>query len=295
MVDTELFVSHSYVRCLRRGMAFALRNLGGILLFSLPSLLLFTVVGVVLDNNFCMTLARGEETGISGYCTLAVFVLPFLLLQTTIVWQQHGLGANGTLPKLDSWRQARPMLRLFLRNALMNLLMALVVGGVAALLWMGGNRLSLLAKSMNISTIGWMGIGVGGILIFFFLLGLLAFLQLLWANYLYGNQRFFDTVRVTLRGRRHVGRTMALQFMQLFYALVVLVVFCLPYALFVIMEGLAQQTQVLGDAVSLPGYYVYLHYAALLLGVLGVAITWVLTLYPTLYNWCAIQGEKVAA
>lgn len=293
-MNSELFASHSYVRCLRQGLAFALRNLGNILLFSWPSLLILTVAGVLLDSNVFMSCARGEGLGIAGCCSLVLFVLAVLLLQTTIVWQQHGLGANGTLPKRQLWREVRPMLGLLGRDVVVNLINVLIIGGVGAALWPGADRLSV-AKSADISILGWIGIGVAGILLFIILLGLVAFLQLLWANFLYGNQRFFDTVRVTFRGTHQLTRTMGLQFVQLVYALAVLLVFCLPYALFVEMEGLALQTQMQGDAVSLPGYYTSLHYVALLLGVLGIAVTLVLTLYPTLYNWCAIQSEKEAA
>lgn len=291
-VNTELFVSHSYVRCMRQGLAFALKNLGSILLFSWPSLLILLVAGVLMDSDVFMAYARNEGVGAVGYCALALFVLAVLLLQTAIVWQQHGLGANGTLPKGNMLHEAGKMLKLFGRNVLVTLPIALVLFGVRTALWAGENKLTLLAKSTDISILGWIGIGLGCVVLFIFLLALLAFLQLLWANFLYGNQRFFDTVRVTLRGTRHLTRTMGLQFVQLIYSLGVLLVFCLPYVLFVEMEALARETQMQGDAVSLPGYYVSLHYAALLLGVLGIALAWVLTLYPTLYNWCAIQSEK---
>ncbi|MEE1223372.1 MAG: hypothetical protein UHL07_07585 [Bacteroidaceae bacterium] len=291
-MNTELFVSHSYVRCLRHGLAYALKNLGSILLFSWPSLLILLVGGVLMDSHVFMAYARGEGVGVIGYCSLTLFVLAVLLLQAAIVWQQHGLGANGALPKGNMLHEVRQMLKLFGRNVCVSMVSLLVIGGVGAALWLGADRLSLLAKSTDISILGWIGIGLGGVVLFIFLLALLAFLQLLWANFLYGNQRFFDTVRVTLRGMRHLTRTMGLQFVQLIYSLGVLLVFCLPYALFVEMEALARETQMQGDAVSLPGYYVSLHYAALLLGVLGVALAWVLTLYPTLYNWCAVQSEK---
>lgn len=293
-MNSELFASHSYVRCLRQGLAFALKNLGSILLFSWPSLLLLTVAGVLMDIECFMPYAHGEEIGVFGFSSMALFVLAVLLFQTTIVWQQHGLGANGTLPKLGLWREARPMLSLFGRNVVVNLINFVVIGGVGAALWLAVDRLSA-AKSADISILAWIGIGLGGILLFIILLGLLAFLQLFWANFLYGNQRLFDTVRVTFRGTHHLTRTMGLQFVQLIYSLIVSVVFCLPYALFVKMEGLARQTQMQGDAVSLPGYYTPLHYVALLLGVLGIAVTLVPALYPTLYNWCAIQSEKEAA
>lgn len=294
-MNSELFGSHGYVRCLHQGLAFALKNLGNILLFSWSSLLVLAVAGVLTDSNVFMVCARGEGMGVIGYCSVALFVLAFLWLQTTIVWQQHHLGANGTLPRKQMWREARLMLNLFLRNVCVSLVNILVIGGVSAAVWTGMKRLSLFAKSTDISIFGWMGIGLGGILLFIVLLGLLACTQLFWSNSLYGNQRFFDTLRVTLGGKRQFARTTALQFVQLIYGLAVLAVFCLPYAMFVTMEGLARQTQMQGDTVSLPGYYVALYYAALLAGVLGIAVTLVLTLYPTLYNWCAIQSEKEVA
>lgn len=294
-MNTELFVSHSYVRCLRQGVAFSLKNIGAILLYSLPLLLLLAVVGILLDNKFLMVLAKGEEAGVAGYCALALFVLAVLLLQTSIVWQQHHLGASGALPKGCSRRESRLMLNLFLRNVSVSIVNILFVGCVGFVMWLGAKNLFSVIRFADISTFGWIGVGVGGILLFLILLGLFAFLQLLWANYLYGNQRFFDTLRVTMRSTHHLGRTTALQFVQMVYALIVLTVFCLPYALFVVMENLAQQTLAQGDVVSLPAYYAYLHGVALFLGVLGVAIMQVLTLYPTLYNWCAIQSEAETA
>lgn len=294
-VNTELFVSHSYVRCLRQGVAFSLKNMGAILLYSLPMLLLLAIVGILSDNKFFMVLARGEEAGVVGYCSLVLFVLSVLLLQTSIVWQQHHLGASGTLPKGCSRRESRPMLNLFLRNVSVSIVNALFVGCVGFAMWLGAKKMFSVAKSADMPTFGWIGVGVSGVLLFLILLGLFAFLQLLWANYLYGNQRFFDTLRVTLRGTHHLGRTTALQFVQMVYALIVLTVFCLPYVLFVVMENLAQQTLAQGDVMSLPAYYTYLHGAALFMGGLGIAITLALTLYPTLYNWCAIQSEAEAA
>lgn len=293
-MNSELFVSHSYVRCLRQGLAFALRKLGSILFFSWPLLLLLAAACVLLDSRFFMVYARGGEVGAVGCSALALFVLAVLMLQAIIVWQQHRLGANGSLPRRGVWREYGSVLRLFLRNLSANLVNALIAGGVGVVLWLGADKLSGI-KSADVSTLGWMGIGLAGILLFMVLLGLLAFMQLFWANFLYGNQRIFDTLRVTLRGMHHLARTSALQFVQMIYSVVLLVLFCLPYSLFVVMERLATQTMAQGDAVIFPAYYPYLHYASLFFVVLGIAITFVLTLYPTLYNWCAIQSEKVAA
>ncbi len=295
-MNTELMVSRGITRCLGAGLVQCLKNIKSILFFCLPLCLLLIGAGVLMDRFVTAKLILPDASLASvlpwGACSVVLFVFVFFLFQSALVCQQHQLGANDRLPGGHVFGVWRQVMRLFCRNLLVSGVCALFFAALVVAMIVGIKAFLNSFLVSELSAFSWIGVGAGALAALCLVLSLVAFMQLFWANYMYGNQRFFDTLRQTFANARHLGRTMALQFIKLLYGTVLLLVFCFPYALFVLMEKLAAETVAGGDAVELPSYYPYLYGVALFSVVAGIVFVSILSVYPSLYNWCSIQSRE---
>ncbi len=296
-MEAEFGKPRGYVRCMRDGMAFALKNFKSVVRYAWPAVvvmvLLSGVAHILLGRSFSLLL-EGELRSSAWLRTLASLatMLGTCAVMAAVVSQQRLIAPNDEGQwQLPLRRNARTLARNFLRV----LLVGLFFGVVGTILLLGcimgvmALRNGLLQNGSGVAGMLLMSlVVVVAVVAWLFVSG--CFL-LVWGNYMYGDGGLTSALKDSWRQRNQLGRTTAVAFLVLVCGLVLGLVFSLPYTVLLNVEMSVASSAADGDILFLPGYFDFLMWLSVLLSALGAAFGQMLLSYPMFFNWQSITAQ----
>ncbi len=296
-MESDYNTQRGYVRCMRDGMAFALKNFKSVVRHGWPALVLvivFACVSHVLMGRSLVGFLQGDVRGVAilqlassmlsllGSCSVTAAIAT---QQNLITRSEEGLLQ---LPRRRNWRAlAGTLLRVLLMEVMGCLLFGVLLSACRVALphlhaqWLlGGGRVGGVLLTTLLAIVA---LVIGLLLASFYLL--------VWGNYVYGGKGVGATLKLSWWQRHQLWRTTAIVFLTSVCALAVCIVFSLPYTVLLNVKLSVAEAALGGDMLPLPGYFGSLMWLSVVVAALGTAFSLLLILYPVFYNWQSISAQ----
>ncbi len=290
----------SYSRCMRDGMAYALKNFSTLLALSKYSLAFVVVTQLVLlwaQENMMSRIMQGQF----GLVSTLLYFLALLLVVAGMCWQlsvfvshQRQQFVQPADDEAEECKLQPNLLRLGTRIFAVSLVMGLMLSIICALFSAGIFFLyGLLSAHLHSLLLLFLTVGIVFALGFALVLYATGVLRLLYLQYVYSDASFTACVRQLRSLRRYVGRTVALEVLLCCACMLLSIAFSAPLLVMNHVHELSVMDTIKMDGTEVPSYFTALRYFAAVVSALGSVFAVMLCSYPMCYNYLSIRCREV--